>query len=204
MQVSALPISSLIVTTIFKYFTKRYQARFGLKPPNEMLCKIYELITVCQKNPNYTQKLQKRSYDKNAKPKSYIPGNKVWLNNKYIETKQDCKLKAKIVSLFQVLHTIKTRAYKLKLPKKCKIHNVFYISLLEQDTIRKEQIIEKVAELDASNSEEYEVEAIRNTEVNARKSEGHFLPVFYYLRLWKSYSEEKKTWEPMSRIQYFS
>ena len=56
------------------------------------------------------------------------------------------------------------------------------MSLLEQDTSRKERVDKKVTELDfeASDSEEYKVEAIRDNAVYARESEGH-LPGLYYL-----------------------
>ena len=42
------------------------------------------------------------------------------------------------------------------------MHNVFHMSLLEQDSTRKEQVEERVKELEfeAGNSEEYEVKAI--------------------------------------------
>ncbi len=49
------------------------------------------------------------------------------------------------------------------------------------------------------NSEEYEFEAICDSAVYARESEGH-LSGFYYLVLWKSYTEEENTWEPASAV----
>ena len=70
-------------------------------------------------------------------------------------------MEAKFFGLFQVLHPVGKQAYKLELPRKWKIHNVFHISLLEQDTTRKGQVNENVTELDTGNdSGEYEVEAI--------------------------------------------
>ena len=59
-----------------------------------------------------------------------------------------------------MLHPVGKQAYKLELPKKWKIHDVFYMLLLKQDITKKERV-EKVPELDAGdNSEEYKVEAI--------------------------------------------
>ena len=83
------------------------------------------------------------------------------MNSKYIKTKQNQKLEAKFFEPFQVLYLVGKQAYKLKLAKKWRIHNVFHVSLLEQDTIRKERV-EKVPELDAGNKdrEEYKLEAI--------------------------------------------
>ena len=46
-------------------------------------------MIVCRKNFYHAQKLQKRAHDKGIKPKSYALGEKVWLNSKYIKTKQN-------------------------------------------------------------------------------------------------------------------
>ncbi len=50
------------------------------------------------------------------------------------------------------------------------------------------------------DGEEYKVEAIRDSAVYARESEGH-LPGLYYLVSWKGYPEEENTWKPASAIQ---
>ena len=52
-------------------------------------------MTVCRKNLHYAQELQKRAHKKGVKPKSYILDDQVWLNSKYIKTKQNQKLEAK-------------------------------------------------------------------------------------------------------------
>ena len=91
----------------------------------------------------------------------------------------------------------------MELPKKWRIHDVFHVSLLEQDTTRKERVHEENAEeLDAGDdSEEYKVEAIRDSAVYARESESGHLPDFYYLVSWKGYPKEENTWEPASAVQ---
>ena len=96
-----------------------------------------ELMTICQQNLNHAQKLQKRGHDKGVKPRSYAPGDKVWLNSKYLKTKRNRKLEAKFLGCFQVLHPVGKQAYKFELPKKWRIHNVFHVFLLEQNTTKK-------------------------------------------------------------------
>ena len=82
------------------------------------------------------------------------------------------------------------------------MHNVFHMSLLEQDTTRKERVNEQVKklELEAGNSKEYEVKAIQNSTVYANKLESGQLPGLYYLVVWKRYPKEENTWEPSSAV----
>ena len=76
------------------------------------------------------------------------------------------------------------------------------MSLLEQDTTKKERVDEQVTELEAGNSKEYEVEAIQDSAVYASKLESDQLPGLYYMVAWKGYPEEENTWEPSSAVQH--
>lgn len=101
------------------------------KSANEFLVELKELMTIYHENLYHAQELQKQAHNKSVKSRSYTLSNKVWLNRKYIKTKCNCKLETKFFNLFQVLHLIEKQAYKLKLPKKWKISNILYLSLLE-------------------------------------------------------------------------
>ena len=72
-------------------------------------------MIICQQNLLHAQK---RVYDKVVKPRSYAPGDEVWLNSNYIKTKRNRKLEAKFFSPFRVLHPVGKQAYKLELPMK--------------------------------------------------------------------------------------
>ena len=63
------------------------------------------------------------------------------------------------------------------------MHNVFHMSLVEQDTTRKERVDKRAEELEleTGDSKEYEVEAIWDSAVYASKSESGQLPYLYYL-----------------------
>ena len=63
------------------------------------------------------------------------------------------------------------------------MHNVFHVSLLEQDTTRQEQVDERVEELEleAGNSKEYVVKAIWDSAIYASELESGQLPGLYYL-----------------------
>ena len=57
------------------------------KSADELSAELRELMIVCRENLHHAQELQKRAHDKGVKPRSYAPGDKVWLNSKYIKTK---------------------------------------------------------------------------------------------------------------------
>ncbi len=90
--------------------------------------------------------------------------------------------------------------YKLKLPTKWKIDDVFHVSLLEQDLTRKEQVDktlpepEKELEFEAEGNKKYKVKAIIDSMVYGQQSnDSNQMPSFYYLVLWKDYPEEENT-----------
>ena len=85
------------------------------------------------------------------------------MNSKYLKTKQNQNLETKFFRPFWVLHPIEKQTYKLKFSKKWKIYNIFYMSLLEQDTTKKGRIDKEVKQIEfdtGNDSGEYKVEAI--------------------------------------------
>ena len=104
-----------------------------------------------------------------------------------------------------MLYPVGKQAYKLELPKKWRIHDVFHVSLLEQDTTKKGRVNDTQLdfEFEAGNdNKEYEVDGIRDSAVYAKESATGQLPRLYYLVSWKGYPEEENTWELASAIQY--
>ncbi len=156
---------------------------------NKLAEELRELIEVCYQNLLHAQELQKRAHDKGVKSQSYTPGEKVWLNSKYIKTMRNKKLESKFFGPFRVLHAVGKQAYKLKLPTKWKIHDVFHVSLLEQDIPRKRRVdktlpeLEKDVEFEAGGNKEYEVKVIIDSTVYDQQANNNQMPGLYYLVL---------------------
>ncbi len=112
-------------------FEEDVDPRLRSHSANELAEELRELMEVCCQNLLHARELQKRAYDKGIKSRSYTPDEKVWLNSKYIKTKRNKKLESKLFGPFRVLYTVRKQTYKLELPAKWKIHDVFHVSLLE-------------------------------------------------------------------------
>ena len=136
-------------------------------------------MTVCQQNLHHAQELQKRAHDKGVKPRSYAPGDKVWLSSKHLKTKRNCKLEAKFLGPFRVLHPVGKQAYKLELLKKWRIHDIIHVSLLEQNITKKGQVNDIQLDFKAGNNKEYEVDGIQDSAVYAKKSTSQLSGLYY-------------------------
>ena len=72
---------------------------------------------------------------------------------------------------FRVFYLVGKQVYKLELPTKWKIHNIFYLSLLKQNITKKKQVDQalsepkKKLEFEAGDNKEYKIEAIINSAV---------------------------------------
>ena len=178
-------------------YEEEVDSRSKSKSADKLSAELRELMIVCRENLYHAQELQKRDHDKSVKPRSYAPGNKVWLNSKYIKTKRNRKLEAKFFGPFRVLHPVGKQAYKLELPRKWKIHDVFYMSLLEQDITKKGWVDKEVRQMEFdtsdNNSGEYNMETLWDSAGYARESESGHLPGLHYLISWKRYPEEENT-----------
>ena len=70
-------------------FKNNVNSRFKSRFANKQAKELREQMNICQQNLFYAQELQKKVYDKGVKPRSYVLREKVWLNSKYIKTKQN-------------------------------------------------------------------------------------------------------------------
>ena len=85
---------------LYVSFKKDTNPCFWSKTADKLSVELQELMTIYWRNLHHAQELQKWAYNKNVKPKSYALSNKVWLNSKYIKTKQNQKLETKFFKPF--------------------------------------------------------------------------------------------------------
>ena len=76
------------------------------KTAEELSFELQNLMAICQQNFYHAQELQKQAHNKEIKPQSYAPGDKIWLSSKHLKTKRNRKLGAKFLCPFQVLHLV--------------------------------------------------------------------------------------------------
>ena len=136
------------------------------------------------------QEYQQRSYDRKHTPREFKMGDLVLLNTKNLKLREPCrKLSALFIGPFRVEEPVGSQAYRLLLPPRYRIHNVFHVSLLRPYHHRPGEAIANIAEpeLAPDGSEVWEVEKI----LAERKHKGEK----QYLLHWKGYDEDNATWE---------
>ena len=124
---------------------------------------------------------------------TYKIGDKVYLNSKKIEsTRLAKKLNYKYYGPYTISKTIAKQTYKLKLPPSMKIHNVFYILLLEPYTGTNKPNNPFPPPIEVEKQEEYEVEKILDSRIHYNKLQ--------YLVKWMGYPYSDNQWLPKDDI----
>jgi hypothetical protein len=123
-------------------------------------------------------------------------GQKVWLLRKNIKTTRPSeKLDHKRLGPFEIIGQINRVAFRLKLQKSMKIHDVFHVSLLEpyhvdSNSDRKQPPPPPVS---VDNEDEFEVEQILDSRYRHNQLQ--------YFVDWKGYGVDERSWEPVSNVK---
>jgi hypothetical protein len=160
-----------------------------LDVPEDSVPAAQERLKILEKSRSIAQKaLQKRIKPLNV-PRSFVPGNKVWLNAHNLRTRNPSrKLSPKRYGPFEILKQVSPVTYRIKLPPSMKIHNVFHIDLLipyNETEAYGETFSQPPPEL-IDGEEEFEVEEIIAHRIKYRKKQ--------YLVKWKGYSASEDSW----------
>jgi hypothetical protein len=118
-------------------------------------------------------------------------GDRVYLSRKNLtrKNKPSKKLDHKRLGPFEIEEVLGPLNYKLRLPKKMRIHPNFHVSLLEPAP--QNAPLDRDAE--AEEDREHEVEEIRDLQKFGRQ--------WKYLVHWKGYDHTEDTWEPLKNLR---
>jgi len=180
------------------------------EPRGDIVCSLDEGHTPTAKQTlENTRKSMKKYYDRKATEQPSIEiGDLVILNAKNIRTKRPSKkLSPKLYAPFKVLERKGSRAYRLEISPRWKIHPVFHVSLLEayraSNRPNREQPPRDPEEIACDL--EWEVERIVKSEIISytRKVGGSNKPMkeLRYFVKWKGCAVDENTWEPPERIK---
>ena len=73
-------------------FEKNVNPQVKSYSANKLADMLRQLIEICCQNLLFAWELQKKTYNKRVKSCSYVHGEKIWLNSKYLKTKWNKKL----------------------------------------------------------------------------------------------------------------
>ena len=181
---------------------QRYpHARWWLEANQHMIQRARHFLKAAQDR-------QKHYADLKRRPVQYELGEWVWLSTKNVKFKVDGtkKLLPKYIGPFQITQFVgedvpndrPAPAVKLDLPRSCRIHKVFHVSLLKPYRSRPGVLPQRPEiEVDADGVPIYEVDRIVGEKLVPRRNGP---PHRYFLIRWKGYSELDDTWQPVEDL----
>jgi hypothetical protein len=166
----------------------------------EIITELQTTLKHVQTNLQLAQERQKKYADQNRREELFTVGDKVLLDAIDITfTSGSKKLLDKFIGPYKIIEVISPVAYKLELPQKMRIHNVFHVSKLKRyhstdsfpDRVQEDRPPPAVL----MDGEEYwYVEKIINKKIKNKK--------IYYEIKWKDYPEWENTWEPIENVKH--
>jgi hypothetical protein len=200
--------SSIQATTKFS----PYQLNYGEKPimpaqiqageernecVAELMSNLHRDVEQARQNMEEARDRQAHYANKTRRDFVFKEGEEVLLSTKNLKRPKGltAKLGNRFTGPFRIKQEVSPVAYKLELPDKWRIHDVFHISLLRKFRKGDEQGTDiEIIDLDEAEEQEYEVDKV----IGKRYGKSHQLE---YLVLWKDYPESEATWEPYENLK---
>jgi hypothetical protein len=142
------------------------------------------------------QALYKRFFDRKAMQAPQLNlGDKVWLLARNIKTDRPSrKLSHKRLGPYEITEQIGSSAFRLRLPRSLKLHNVFHVSLLEP--LKQDKIPGRYQPppppVKTNDGYEWEVHEILDSRIRHKKLE--------YLVSWKGKTPDFNSWEAVDNV----
>ena len=157
--------------------------------PDDSVPAVQEHLTQLQEARSDAQTALQRRIKPLTLPRSFVTGDKVWLDARNLKIKAPSKkLSPRRYGPYRITKQVSPVTYQLQLPKSLKIHNVFHVDLLIPYHETQEHGVnypQPAPEL-IDGEEEYEVEEIIDECINRRKRQ--------YLVKWTGYPAFENSW----------
>ena len=148
----------------------KIKSKFVAKHAKEL----QKLLKVLKSNLVHAQKQQVKYKDARTKSMKLKMSNYVNVNDKNIRIKRNKKFEWKFFESFKIFNEIDDQAYRIKISKRWRIHNVFYVSFLKKIKVkrRKRTSLESTYQSENIDIDEneitkklYDVETIENSKI---------------------------------------
>ncbi|KAJ1573828.1 hypothetical protein NDA15_004704 [Ustilago hordei] len=190
-----------------KYDSKTYDSilvivdrltKFAILAPTHKTVTAKQTAERCKYLQEQIREAQRRSvnqYNRKHKDIEFKVGDMVYINRRNWKTRRPTpKLDTRFAGPYPVQERVGRRAYRITLPANLRVHDVFHVSMLEPARTsslpqRAEQpTIPSLPDEDL----DFEVEAL----IDKRSHNG----TMEYKVLWRGYSEEAASWEPVENL----
>ncbi|SPC65051.1 related to Gag-pol polyprotein [Ustilago sp. UG-2017b] len=171
--------------------------RLGVNDPDrfEYLIDGKERCKYLQEQIREAQRRTVDQYNRKHKDIEFKVGDMVYINCRNWKTRQPTpKLDTRFTGPYPVQERVGRRAYRITLPANLRVHDVFHVSMLEP--ARTSSLAQRAEQPTIPSLPDEDLDF----EVEALIDKRSHLGVIEYKVLWRGYSEEAASWEPVSNL----
>ncbi|SPC65160.1 related to pol protein [Ustilago sp. UG-2017b] len=171
--------------------------RLGVHDPDlfEYLIDGKERCKYLQEQIREAQRRTVDQYNRKHKDIEFKVGDMVYINRQNWKTRRPTpKLDTRFAGPYPVQEQVGRRAYRITLPANLRVHDVFHVSMLEP--ARTSSLAQRAEQPTIQSLPDEDLDF----EVEALIDKRSHLGVIEYEVLWRGYSEEAASWEPVSNL----
>lgn len=168
----------------------------------DLLSELQSTMVLVQKNLVHAQEVQKKYADQHRREETFAIGDKVLVDARDINfTSGSKKLLDKYIGPYTIVALVGPVAYRIELPKKFRIHDVFHVSKLKryEQTEKfpdRQQDIRPVADSQVDGTDAFVVEKLVDKKVVGKGKNAKV----HYLVKWFGYPDWESSWEPIDHL----